>query len=158
MRSLIGVMALALLVSGCNETIAEGMRFTRDESERFAWKQWALKGDMEAQYKLGKLYCCGEKPKHHNGEALRWFCAAAKQGQRDAMLEVGKFYHGDYHYKGSSIPVDPLRALVWFRLAKDHHNAEAEEYITEITPTLDAESLKEVEELVRDFPYTSCRP
>ncbi len=151
------VIVACLLLAACNETIFHFARFSRDETERLIWKQWAERGDVEAQYKLGALYCCGEKPDYHNQEAMRWFCAAAKKGQRDAMLEVGKLHEGIYNIKGSSIPQNDVLALAYYTLALERQNDAAKGPIARLETKLDEERRKEAQELVKDWPNIPCR-
>lgn len=157
---LIRIMALCMtgvMLAGCNETIFHFARFSRDETERLVWKQWAQNGDVEAQYKLGSLYCCGEKPDYHNQEALHWFCAAAKKGQRDAMLEVGKLHEGVYNIKGSSIPQNDILALAYYKLALERQNHSAKGPIVRLEAKLSEEQRKEADELAKDWPNIPCR-
>lgn len=153
----VSILLAGALLAGCNETVFHFARFSRDETERLVWKQWAQNGDVEAQYKLGSLYCCGEKPDYHNQEALRWFCAAAKKGQRDAMLEVGKFYEGVYNIKGSSIPQNDVRALAYYQLALERQNHAAKGPIARMEGKLNEEQRKEAGELAKDWPNIPCR-
>jgi len=148
---------LLVMLSGCLEVAYDTGRLAKIEGERQAWKRLANNGDAEAQYKLGHLYCCGERPYKNNVEALRWWCDAAKNGQRDAMLEVGKLYESSADYKGSIIPQDHQLAYMFYSLAMDHQNPDAEEYRDNITRSLTAEQISDAHVMMKLWPRFECK-
>ena len=100
------------------------------ESElRAAWG-----GDLNAQCFVAHAYDRGVGVPQDHAEALRWFRAAAKQGDAEAQNNLGVMYHN-----GDGLPgPDPPKALKWYRaaarqgepaalhnLAGMHHNGEA---------------------------------
>ena len=49
-------------------------------------------GDAEAQYRLGRLYCCGFGGGKDSVLARRWLCRAALQGHAGAQLALGQYF------------------------------------------------------------------
>ena len=121
-----------------------------------AMKALALKGDVEAQYNLGKLYCCGERPEFDNVEALKWWCMAAKSGQRDAMFEVGKLYETSNEYKGSIIPKDNVMAYAYYTLSHQNGNEDGRKPASKIKSALSKEDLKNAEYMLERWPVIGC--
>lgn len=78
------------------------------------WLPLARSGDVEAQYRLGALYAGAHGELGDDGEALRWYRAAADQGHPLAqnnlavMLETGR----------GAAP-DPAGAARWYRAAAE---------------------------------------
>ena len=67
----------------------------------------ALAGNPEAQYKVGKSYCCAPRNDvdsfYNNRKATEFLCQAARQNHAQAAYELGKIYSGD--------TIDGLRLL-----------------------------------------------
>jgi hypothetical protein len=63
---------------------------TEDLEERAKlWRMAADKGEMQAQYQLGKCYEDGAGVKMDAGEAARWYRKAAEQGYAEAQNSLG---------------------------------------------------------------------
>jgi len=152
---LIAVIPVFIL-SGCMEILFDGARLSKKKAEIQTWLYLAKDGDVEAQYKVGSLYCCGERPYYNNIEALKWWCTAAKKGQRDAMFEIGKIYDETTNYKGSIVPKDPVLSYTYFSLALLNDHTASSDYIARIKSKLSEEELKEAETLIKRFPRIWC--
>lgn len=87
---------------------------------RAAWAPLASIGDAEAQYYLGHLYAKGEGVARDPGQALRWFRAAAEQGE-----PYGQFALGYVYEHGLGAAPDLAAAVRWYRAAAVQGNLAA---------------------------------
>jgi TPR repeat protein len=150
---LFGCMVFPL--SGCIETFYHTGDFLVDATKLQPWKKLALDGDVEAQYKVGEMYCCGDRPKYDNVRALHWYCQAARQNQRDAQHKVGWMYEHAADYKGNIVPANPVLAHVYYTLAAQGGNKEAPKALAKMTP-LSTEQMKEALALLEEWPAIAC--
>lgn len=157
MRLMFAITISALLLSGCLEEVYDGAGFMKDWSYRQYIKDKAASGDANYQYRAGKLFCCGERPEYDNVEALRWFCEAAKNGQRDAMFEVGKMYETASKYKGEIIPKDDVQAYVFYTLAVQHDSSDAVTYRDKLAEKLTIEQIGKAGVLLERWPAIHCK-
>ncbi len=83
-------VALCFLVSACAVSPAQS---SFDNAERLRLRSLAENGDKDSQYQLGNTYCCGSGGGFWDtAEAVKWWCKAAVQGQKEAaeaILRVG---------------------------------------------------------------------
>ena len=61
------------------------------------------------------------------GRALKWYRAAAEQGDADAQFNLGFMYH-----KGQGTPQDYARAIQWYRAAAEQGDVEAQYTVGEL--------------------------
>jgi hypothetical protein len=87
---------------------------------RAAWAPLASAGNAEAQYYLGHLHAEGEGVARDLGQALRWFRAAAEQGE-----PYGQFALGYVYEHGLGAAPDLAAALRWYRAAAVQGNLAA---------------------------------
>ena len=156
MRILLVAIIPVLLLSGCMEIMFDSARLTKKKAEIQTWLYLAEDGDIEAQYKVGSLYCCGERPYYNNIEALKWWCSAAKAGQRDAQFEIGKIYEDNTDYKGSIVPVDLVLSYAYYSMASGNNHKESPEYLRRVESKLSAEQIAEAQTLIKRFPRIWC--
>ncbi len=147
---------LLIMLGGCLNLAIKGTEKARAQAELRAWELLARRGDVEAQYNLGKAYCCDDRPFHDRVKALYWYCQAAKAGQRDALYEVGEIYKRATQFEGEIIPYDPVLALVYYTLAdqKGHEKAAASRDC--IAGTLTDLEKERAAVLLAAWPDTSC--
>jgi len=69
---------------------------------------------------LGVLYQKGQGIEVDNGEAVRWFRAAADAGNAAAMYNLGLAYEN-----GTGVFLNREEAIAWYRRAATAGNAEA---------------------------------
>jgi len=88
---------------------------------------FAEKGDDEAQYMLGQLYGASENyvkskrnPHYDPAKAIRWYQAAADQGNAEAQFDLGLSYE-----RGGGVKKDMMNALRWYRAAADQFSGRA---------------------------------
>jgi TPR repeat protein len=76
----------------------------------------ALKGDVDAQFDLGKNYEAGRIGlKKDFVQAEHWYREAANQGEPFAQASLGILYGF-----GKGVPQDLVQALMWYELATEH--------------------------------------
>src|SRR5437868_1770557 len=71
---------LALVLSGCIGAMIAGGSTAKDMAKRDSLEKAAAAGDAEAQYNLGKTFCCRVGLKmgvYDNEKATFWICKAA---------------------------------------------------------------------------------
>jgi TPR repeat protein len=155
MRKFIFLLVL-LVLTGCIPFLMDTTRLAGKKTEQMAWEQLAADGDAEAMYKLGGMYCCGERPNFDDSKALYWYCRSAKRGQADAMLEVGKLFEHYIYTKGSVIAKDDLLAYAFYSLAVEHGNISAKEHKARLAGRLDKSQLEESIVLKKRYPRLYC--
>jgi|GEM_PF-5830028 len=74
----------------------------------------ALRGNVAAQYRLGKIFYEGDGVDRDLPEAADWFRQAADQGDPDAAWYLGKML-----WFGEGIPVDLKEACLWWVVAAE---------------------------------------
>ena len=82
-------------------------------------KHDADNGDVEALYKLGKLFDAGKLVSGNESEAFHWYLKAANKGHEYSMFLVGYFY-----CRGIGVEVDQAKANDW--LARSNRKARCE--------------------------------
>ena len=75
------VSLFCLILAACE---TQSNKMTYAQSQRVQWQQKAKAGDAEAQYRLGKAYCCGDQGFFDTEQAVIWWCKAARQGHSKA--------------------------------------------------------------------------
>ena len=81
----------------------------------------ALKGDPDAQHRIGVMYIMGQGVEQDLAEATRWFRKAAEPGQGESQNSMGMRY-----LLGESVVQDQKEAVRWFKLAAEQGIAVAE--------------------------------
>lgn len=93
------LVILTGVLTACAGVVMEGAHITHDTSVRNNNMQAALDGDPEAQYRVGKSYCCAPRNEadafYNNRKAIEFLCRAARQHHALAAFELGKIYAGD---------------------------------------------------------------
>jgi TPR repeat protein len=84
------------------------------------WRPLAIQGDVEAQYRLARMYYHGEGVKD-DAEAARWYAQAAEQGHAKAQNNLGLLYE-----EGRGVERDPAQAVPWYRRAAEQGLATAQ--------------------------------
>lgn len=118
----------------------------------------AQAGDKEAQYQLGKAYCCGYGVGYDTQTALAWLCKAGVQGHAGAQYELGRYYgwRSDSYFH-TNTPEDRIHAYMWYSLAalQDVHLAAAER--DALANDMTAAQLVTAKEHLRDWQNLGCR-
>lgn len=88
------------------------------------YRKDAEHGDIEAQFKLGRMYIYSTGIPQSDSEAERWLRRAAEQGHAAAQFELGKMY-----YNGKGLPKDLRQAVMWIRKAAEQGNADGQFFV-----------------------------
>lgn len=96
MKTLLTSMLLIVVIvlSGCVGATMGASTLAMKAGPRDELQPLAEGGDSAAQYELGKSYCCMGVG-FDTQTATEWLCKAARQGNADAMYELGRIYQGD---------------------------------------------------------------
>ena len=86
------------------------------------WQPLAEQGNVEAQYKLGRMYEDGLGIAQDYAEAVKWYRKAAEQGNAFAQGDLGWMYDS-----GHGIAQDYAEAVKWYRKAAEQGDAFAQE-------------------------------
>ncbi len=163
-----GLTAL-LGLGGCISAVTQGAAYTSNQSTISADEEKAKAGDADAQYKVGKAYCCsviGNNPLHNNQKATSWLCKAARQDKAVAQYELGRIYSGHlakgYNLLGQagelvdSPPTNLPQALLWYRLGGTHGMKESDDAAEELSKTMTQAQLLEAGKLESAYPNVPC--
>ncbi len=144
---------LCALLAACVAPVA---MVTQDVAERELWRKRAMKGEPEAQYRLGKTICCGYGAFYDSVKALTWWCLAARSGHREAQFEVGKLYDNVYGLEEDSVPIDPVMAYVWYDMAARNGQEKAEYHRQALRRKMSQAEYWAAEALLRDPKRLPC--
>ncbi|HIC73190.1 MAG TPA: sel1 repeat family protein, partial [Alphaproteobacteria bacterium] len=103
-------------------------------------------GLRDAAYELAVLYKRGEGIGRDDGEAIKWFSAAAYAGHVDAQFSMGVIYE-----EGQGVPVDLGRAYFWYNVAAASGHVTSESNRYRLAPELTVEQLSEVRRGLREW-------
>lgn len=159
LRWLPPLLAAATVLNGCAGAAISSGTFAVKASVRDGLDEPAAQGDAEAQYRLGKSWCC-MGPGFDTQTATQWLCRAARQGHAEALFELGRIYDGEISRTpapGQKImrminaKSSPPHALAFFGLAADagHEDAAARRKILEQAASVDTR--RQAEALRADF-------
>ncbi len=95
----------------------------KDYAEAICCFQHA-RGDVDAQYRLGVMYCIGLGAPMNLDEATKWWRLAAEQGHADAQYSLGIAYT-----YGKGVLQDKVEAEKWLRLAAEQGHLLAKKYM-----------------------------
>jgi TPR repeat protein len=118
-------------------------------SEGAKIKDLAYEGNPKYQYQLGNLYYTGHQRigiKQSYANALKWYKKAARQGQAEAMHNIGFLY-----LKGFGVDEDLYLALAWFKLSKKYGSQTAERTLKKLEPTFDELDEEESQEVAENM-------
>lgn len=156
MKRYLACLLIPLLVTGCWSRVMNTAKNVPTMADRAMLIKMAETGDVEAQYTLGKNYCCGGGIYYDNAEALHWWCAAAKQSQADAMFEIGKLYENTREIEGSAVPTDPVKAYAFYALAESRYHKEAGLFRQKVEKKLMPAQVTEAQSLAAHWPQIPC--
>ena len=94
----------------------------QDACRTIDWQKAADQGDVDAQYRLGRMYHIGEDVSQSYFEAVKWYRKAADQGHSDAQNRLGCLY--EYGLLG--ISQNFSEAVHWYRKAADQGHSDAQ--------------------------------
>lgn len=127
MRTLpvVATILVATFLAGCVGAAMSASTLAVRSAPREELLPLAEAGDSAAQYELGKSYCCMGLG-FDTQTATEWLCKAARQGNADAMYELGRIYEGDVSrtmtpgqklMQAVNAKESPAHAYLWLSLA-----------------------------------------
>lgn len=118
----------------------------------------ARAGDPEAQFQLGKAYCCGDGPGKNSAIAMSWLCKAAKQEHAGAQYELGR-YHAlrTDAYFSTSQPQARIYAYMWYSLAAVGEWPLAAAERDALARDMSRGELEEAQAHIREWRSLGCR-
>jgi len=126
-------------------------------NKRRVWREYALDGDVYAQYELAESYCCraseGELNQHLS---FQWYCTAAKHGFAKAQLQVGKIYENAVKMEDLMVPKNNVKAYVWYTQAAKRQNLEAIDRIEALDAVLTEHDRGVLEFILADTDNLPC--
>lgn len=163
-RNILASVLVALFASGCVGAAVNSTTYAVKAAPRAELEPLAEAGEAEAQYELGKSYCC-MGPGFDTQTATEWLCRAARQKNREAMLELGRIYLGDVSRTAapgqkllravSAKEAKPV-AYVWLTRASDNGHEKAQEWLGRLTTRMTEEDLRRAEEFDKKWPDVPC--
>lgn len=88
------LFVITAILAGCVGAAMSASTLAVRAAPREELRPLAEAGDSAAQYELGKSYCCMGAG-FDTQTATEWLCKSARQGNADAMYELGRIYDGD---------------------------------------------------------------
>lgn len=86
-------------LTGCAGAVVESARMNNDGLLRDKHMEAALADDSEAQYLVGKSYCCAPRNDaegfYNNRKATEFLCQVARQNHAAAAFEIARIHSGD---------------------------------------------------------------
>ncbi len=162
--SILATLLVTVLVSGCVGAAVNSTTYAVKAAPRAELEPLAEAGDAEAQYELGKSYCC-MGPGFDTQKATKWLCRAARQENGEAMLELGRIYLGDVSRTAapgqkllrafSAKEAKPV-AYVWLTRASNNGHEKAQEWLDTLTTRMTEEDLRRAEVIDDKWPNVPC--
>jgi len=90
----------------------------------YEWRTVAEKGDVRAQFYLGRLYDFGQGVPQDYVQAWQWYGKAAARGYAKAQYLLGRLY-----VYGKGVPQDYATARQWFEKAAAQGDGEGQYYL-----------------------------
>lgn len=90
-------------------------------------REKASSGDVEAQYRMGRMYEDGRRVARNEETAAQWYNRAADRGHGAAQYRLGLMYAS-----GRGVSRDSARALRWLRLAAEQNVAGARPLLEQV--------------------------
>lgn len=145
------IVAAAIMILGsCAAQPPLDLQASLEESARA--------GNPDAQFKLGKVYCCGNGPGKNSSIALSWLCKAAKQDHPGAQYEIGRYYalRTDTYYSTSQAQAR-IYAYMWYSLASVGGWPMAAAERDALAQDMSRGELTEAQSHIREWRVLGCR-
>jgi TPR repeat protein len=137
--------------------------------KRETWLQRAQAGDAYSQYELAESYFSStSQGKTNVHEAAKWFCEAAKKGNPDAIIELGKLFEGTKKAKFlntnlqndsaalAQVKINKTKALAMYFLADWRASLEGSELRKNLQPQLNNQQIEAAKNYAYYFEYHNC--
>jgi TPR repeat protein len=106
-------------IAQCNEQEANN-EFRKRLEIIDRYHKMAIKGDNEAQQKVGLMYYLGYGVKKDYTEALKWFELGAENNNSESQYSLGAMY-----YQGYGVQPNKDEGVKWFRRSASNGNVDA---------------------------------
>ena len=129
--------------------LADGAEAYRRGNYTAALKEFRLsaeKGNLEAQFSLGRMHNKGEGVRRSHREAAKWFRRAAERGHPAAQLHLGVLYA-----TGNGVIQDYVLAHMWFNLSSANGEKGAAQARERVVETMTSPQVAEAQRLAREF-------
>lgn len=155
--------ALVVVLEGCAGAAISSSTYAIKSSRRDALIEPATRGDAQAQYQLGKLWCC-MGPGFDTQTATEWLCRAALQRHPDALFELGRIYAGELSRTPApgqklmrmlTADSELAHALAFYKMAAQAGNADAVAKVASLDAEVDSGVRDHAQRLQTDFSQ-SC--
>ncbi len=158
----VALAVLALGLTSCAVGFIEMVNSTQASMQRKKWLPAAQQWDPEAQYQVGKTYCCGYQPPFDIHAAIAWYCRAALQGHRNAQFELGRVYahHLEAYDQSKALNVgkDIAQAVVWYALAAAQGHEEAALRRDELARDMTTDEVAGAKQRMGRWKHLYCLP
>lgn len=118
--SLHSLCRFPLLAAGLTFALSPAVPLSFGQTELATWRARADRGDAEALNALGNAYALGQGVPRDDGEALRFYEAAARQSYAPACFNLGLIYE-----LGRGVPRNETEAVRWYRQAAAQNHPRA---------------------------------
>ena len=151
----LGLIVLILLAAGIGSSRsarggpAEGAEAYRRGDYAAALKEFrrsAEKGNLEAQFSLGRMHNKGEGVRRSHREAAKWFRRAAERGHPAAQLHLGVLYA-----TGNGVIQNYVLAHMWFNLSSANGEKGAAQARERVEEPMTSPEVAEEQRLARAF-------
>ena len=158
------LFVMAVVLSGCVAAAVNTTTIAVKSAPRGELQPQAEAGDANAQYELGKSYCC-MGPGFDTQTATEWFCKSARQGNADAMYELGRVYLGDVSrspapgqklLRAISAKRNSTSAYLWLSRAAANNHTDAVAKLDNLKGSISADELAEAINLDASWPNVPC--
>lgn len=131
---------VVFFLAGCVAVATNSTTLAVKSAPRDELRPLAEDGDAQAQYELGKSYCC-MGPGFDTHTATEWLCKSAHQGNTGAMYELGRIYLGEISRtpapgqklrRAMTAKESPAHAHMWLSLAAQADHADAKEALLKL--------------------------
>ena len=120
-----GVLFVMIAVSGCG---VGNQKKDQDPGSIFQHARVrAEKGDMAAQYLVGRMYREGVGVEKNTETGLSWLNRSAEQGYKDAQFLLGLIYD-----EGTDVIPDGSKAAVWYEKAAEQGDKYAQYNLSQL--------------------------
>lgn len=133
-------------------------------SDRDELQVKAEAGDVQAQYQLGKQWCCFG-PGFDTQIATVWLCRAAKAGHMEAQYQLGRIYNGEVFRIPAAGPKmmglvfgaeSRADSYLWHSLAAEQGHEDAKESMEDLETELTAEDRALIGSMKSDLIVARC--
>lgn len=158
------VLTLATQLTACIGVAVNSASLAAQAAPRDELLPLAEAGDPAAQYELGKSYCCMGVG-FSMQTATQWLCRAARQGNADAMFELGRIYLGDVSrsfapgqmLRGALMAKEfPALAHAWLSIAATTDFPDASELLADLETDISDEDRERSTELRQNWREIPC--